>query len=113
MTGALATTHLTHARPSVVLLGLGAALCFALGSVLQHRAATLAPSHECMKPALLRRLVARPSWLLANAANLFAFVLQFLAVRRGSLLVVQSLLVTTLLFALPLGAAVAHRPLTR
>ena len=112
MTEALAATRTMHVRPSVVALGLAAAMCFALGSVLQHRAAALAPSEECMRPALLRRLVARPSWLLANVANLLAFALQLLAVRRGSLLVVQSLLVTTLLFALPAGAALAHRPLT-
>ena len=112
MTGTLAAARAMHARPSVIALGLGAAVCFALGSVLQHRAATHTPTEECMRPALLRRLVARPTWLLANAANLFAFGLQLLAVRRGSLLVVQSLLVTTLLFALPLGAAMAHRRLT-
>lgn len=39
-------------------------------------------------------------------------MLQFLALRRGSLVLVQTLLVAGLLFALPLGAALQHRRLT-
>jgi drug/metabolite transporter (DMT)-like permease len=39
--------------------------------------------------------------------------LQFLALRRGSLVVVQALLVSGLLFALPAGAALHHRRLSR
>ena len=41
-----------------------------------------------------------------------AIVLQFAALRRGSLLLVETLLVSGLLFALPFGAALQHRRLT-
>ena len=112
---ALAATRPPHAgaRPSVIVLSLAAALLFSIGAVLQHRAATLTPREESLKPALLRRLACRPSWLLANVANLFAFALQLLAVRHGSLLVVQLILVTALLFALPMEASAARRSLNR
>jgi len=105
--------HVPHVleRSDVIVLSLAAALLFAVGSVLQQRAAARRPRQESMKPSLLLRLAARPLWLAANAVSAFAYLLQFLALRRGSLLVVQPLLVTSLLFALPMGAALAHRRL--
>lgn len=95
-------------RAEVVVLSLAAALLYALGSVVQHRAAARVHHEHSLRPSLLARLATNPRWLLANAVNLSAFALQFLALRRGSLLVVQPLLVTALLFALPLEAAAAH-----
>ena len=56
-------------------------------------------------------LVRRPRWLLGNLAEVGAFGLHFVALRRGSLLLVQTVLVSGLLFALPLGAAMSRRRL--
>jgi drug/metabolite transporter (DMT)-like permease len=95
-----------------VLLALGAALLYALTSVLQHSAAVEVAHHRSLRPGLLLELVRRPRWLLGNLAEVGAVALQFVALRRGSLLLVQTLLVAGLLFALPLGAAMQHRRLT-
>ncbi len=82
-----------------------------LTSVLQHSAAATVDTKHSMRPRLLLELLHRPRWLAGNLADLGAFTLQFLALRRGSLLVVQALLVTGLVFALPLSARLNHRHL--
>ncbi len=93
----------------VVGLSLGCAALLALAAVLQHRAAGQVPTHKSMRPALLGHLLRRPMWVLGVLCDVAAYVLQFLALRRGSVLLVQSVLVTGLLFAIPLGAAYSHR----
>ena len=72
----------------------------------------MAPDRS-LRPGLLLALVRRPRWLLGNLAEVGALVLHFIALRRGSLVLVQTLLVSGLLFALPLGAALQHRRLQR
>ena len=61
---------------------------------------------------LLTRLVTKPLWLAGIAADGLAFVFQFVALGHGSLILVQPLLVSGLLFALPLGAWFAKAHLT-
>jgi len=101
------------AHPETIVLALAAALMFGVTSVLQHSAAATVDAEHSMRPGLILELVRRPRWVLGNVADLAGFVLQFLALRHGALLVVQSLLVTGLLFTLPMAAAVAHRRLSR
>src|ERR1700726_3159202 len=101
-----------YAPPSVVLLALGAAMCYGLASVLQQHAACRQPRHLAKRMGLLVRLVRQPVWLVGNLADGGGYVLQFLALRRGSLALVEPLMVTGLLFALPLGALLDHRRLT-
>ncbi|HEY3722566.1 MAG TPA: DMT family transporter [Acidimicrobiia bacterium] len=88
-----------------VPLALLAAVAYALASVLQQRAAREVPESLSMRPGLLWRLFRRPLWLLGTVADWSGFGLQALALGLGSLIVVQPLLCTGLLFALPLGAA--------
>lgn len=95
-----------------VVCALGSALMYALASVAQQRAAAAAPAHESLRLSLIVRLARRPLWLLGIAFDLAGFVLQFLALQHGSLVLVQPLLVCGLLFALPLGAAIAGGRLT-
>ena len=87
------------------VLALASALLYALKSVLQQKAAAAAPMEQSLKPGLLVHLASRPLWLAGTATDGLAFGLHFLALRFGSLTLVQPLLVTSLLFALPLGAA--------
>lgn len=94
-----------------MLLTLAAALLYAVTSVLQQSAAADVAHHRSLRPGLLLELARRPRWLLGNLAEVGAVVLQFVALRRGSLLLVQTVLVAGLLFALPLGAALQHRRL--
>lgn len=93
------------------LLALVAAFFFALASVLQQRAASEVPDEDALKAGLMTRLLRQPLWLLGVGSAALAYVVQAVALGIGSLIVVQPLLVTMLLFALPLGARFAGRRL--
>ena len=93
----------------VVLESLAAALCYAMASVFQQNSAAQAPPEDALRVSLLIGLVRRPLWLLGIVADVAGFLLQFVALGHGSLVLVQPLLVCGLLFALPLGAAVNDR----
>jgi drug/metabolite transporter (DMT)-like permease len=63
---------------------------------------------------LLGRLVRDPVWLLGWVANVAGFAAQAAALHLGSIVIVQALLVTQLLFALPLSSVSrGRRPLRR
>ncbi len=98
---------------SVVVLALAAALSYAVAAALQHAATQHSPPEHGMRFRLLAGLVRRPMWLLGNLADAVGFILLFLAFRRGSLILVQPLLVSGLLFALPIGALLTHHRLRR
>jgi hypothetical protein len=93
-------------------LSLIAALLFALASVLQQRGTTGISDEDALGAGMIGSLVKRPIWLLGITADIAGFGVQAAALAVGSLLLVQPLLVTTLLFALPMAARVAHRRLT-
>jgi hypothetical protein len=104
-----AAHHVVAARFGVVALSLAAAFLYAVTSVLQHGATQALPRGRLLRPSLLGALVRQPRWLASHVVDAGAYVLQFLALRAGSLVAVETLLVTGLLFALPLGAAASHR----
>ena len=58
---------------------------------------------------LLRRLVRHPLWVVGWVTNLLGFGVQAVALHFGSVALVQPLLVTQLLFAMPLSTAWARR----
>jgi drug/metabolite transporter (DMT)-like permease len=78
---------------------------YALASVLQQRGAAAQPAQASLRLGLLVRLLHNRGWVLGVLCDGAAFVLQFIALGHGPIVVVQSLLVCGLLFALPLGAA--------
>ncbi len=89
-------------------LALASALLFALGSVLQQRAGAEGPG-EGASSGLLLRMARRPVWLAGISADALGFVAQAAALGVGRLAVVQPLLVTSVVFALPLGARLSHQ----
>ncbi len=93
----------------VIATSLSAAFLFALASVLQHRRATMEAQEHNMRLSLLTLLVRQPLWLIGILADVGAYVLQFVALGHGSLVLVQPLLVAGLLFALPMSAALNLR----
>jgi drug/metabolite transporter (DMT)-like permease len=95
-----------------VISALGASLMYALASVLQHRGAVDQPDEDSLTVGLMVRLLRHPAWLLGLACDVAGFVLQFIALGHGAIVMVQPLLVCGLLFALPIGAAWAGRRLT-
>jgi drug/metabolite transporter (DMT)-like permease len=90
-----------------------AAFLFAVASVAQQRAASAVPDSEASGGRLLLRLVRRPLWWAGTVGDTGGYIAQAVALGFGSLLLVQPLLVTALLFALPLGARFAGRRLRR
>src|SRR5437763_2754920 len=96
----------------VVASALGSAFLYALAAVFQQRAAAAEPLEHSLRLRLLIGLLHRPLWLVGLACDISAFLLQFWALDHGSLVLVQPLLVSGLLFALPLGALVSHERMT-
>jgi len=95
-----------------IVLALLAALLFALGSVLQQRAGLTAPSHG-PKSSLVLRMARRPLWMLGFAIDVIGFVAQAAALGEGRLAVVQPLLISSVVFALPLGAVLTGQRIGR
>jgi drug/metabolite transporter (DMT)-like permease len=84
-------------------LALMAAFLFAVAATLQQKGALKLDGVSLAKPMSLVRLVGQRMWLFGTAALLVGYVLQAAALDRGRLAVIQPLLVTTIVFALPLG----------
>ncbi|HTW05905.1 MAG TPA: DMT family transporter, partial [Acidimicrobiales bacterium] len=87
-----------------IVVALAAAFLYALASVLQQWEAELQPAEQALRPVLLARLAKRPRWILGLGFDVAGYVLQWLALSWGSLVVVQPLLVVGVLFALPIKA---------
>jgi drug/metabolite transporter (DMT)-like permease len=97
-----------------VALALAAALLFALGTVLQQRAAVQDRSRSARgAAALLLRLARRPVWIGGIVADGAGFVAQAAALGIGRLAVVQPVLATTVVFALPLGVWLTNQRIHR
>lgn len=96
-----------------VLLALLAAVFLAVGIVVRQRATLDVPAEYGVSSVMFRTLIRRPLWWAGTGSALAGFVFQALALANGSLLLVQPILVSALLFALPLSARLAHRRVTR
>ncbi|WP_181791967.1 DMT family transporter [Mycolicibacterium parafortuitum] len=96
-----------------VLLAILAAVFLAIGIVVRQRATLDVPAEDGVSAVMFRTLIRRPLWWAGTAAAIAGFVFQALALANGSLLLVQPILVSALLFALPLSARLAHRRVTR
>ena len=95
-----------------VILAIGSAAMFALGTVLQQRVVMAAPEAREASAGILFRLVQHPVWLAGIAAYGIAFGLQAGALGDGRLVVVQPILATTIVFALPLGVWLSAQKIT-
>jgi drug/metabolite transporter (DMT)-like permease len=95
-----------------IALALAAAFFFALGLVLQEKAASAQPD-ESVARGFLVRLARQPIWLLGLAMQGLGFVAQAIALGIGRMVIVQPLLVATIVFALPLGRLIEKRPIQR
>ncbi|MGR7027500.1 DMT family transporter [Geodermatophilus sp. URMC 62] len=94
-------------------LALLAAALFALASAVQQRTAAAVPEGAGGGLRLALTLARSPRWWAGTVADTGGYAAQAAALGLGSLLLVQPLLVTTVLFALPLGARWAGRRLGR
>lgn len=95
-----------------ILLALLAAVLFAVAAVLQERGTAAISDKDAGGLGFVMSLAKRKVWVAGIVADILGFVVQAAALAVGSLLLVQPLLVTTLLFALPLAARANKRSLT-
>jgi drug/metabolite transporter (DMT)-like permease len=87
-----------------VALALAAASLFAVTTNLHRGAASAVPMSDGGPVRLLLRLLRTPRWLLGSAAALVALGLHTVALRFGTVIVVQAVLSTGLVLALALEA---------
>jgi drug/metabolite transporter (DMT)-like permease len=95
------------------LLALGAAFFIAIGDVIHQRSAHEVTDEPISHVDLFLRLLRDGQWWLGSIVAALGFALQAAALGLGSVLLVQALLVTSLLFALPINARLSHRRVTR
>jgi drug/metabolite transporter (DMT)-like permease len=95
------------------LLALGAAFFIAIGDVIHQRSAHEVTDEPVSHIALFMRLLRDGRWWLGSIVSAVGFGLQAAALGFSSVLLVQALLVTSLLFALPINARLTHRRVTR
>jgi drug/metabolite transporter (DMT)-like permease len=95
------------------LLALGAAFFIAIGDVIHQRSAHDVTDEPVSHVALFLRLLRDGQWWLRSVVSAAGFGLQAAALGFGSVLLVQALMVTSLLFALPINALLTHRKVSR
>lgn len=85
------------------LLALLAAVMFALAATLQQKGAVSLSTVSLAHPSSFVGLLRQRAWLLGTLALLAGYVFQAGALNNGRLSVVQPLLVSSVVFVLPLG----------
>lgn len=90
-----------------------AAVFAAVGIVVRQRATMGVPADAGVSPVMWKTLVRAPLWWAGTSAAVAGYGFQALALAHGSLILVQPLLVSALLFALPLSARLSHRQVTK
>ncbi|MGH3042861.1 MAG: DMT family transporter [Gaiellaceae bacterium] len=94
------------------LLAILAAISFALAATLWQRA-TVAAGIEVGKPQGMVGLLTDWVWLLGLVAQILGVLLQAAALDRGRVAIIQPLLVTTIIWAMPLGYFLTEQRITR
>src|ERR1700743_1690587 len=95
------------------LIALCAALASAIGDVIRQRSAQEITDKEVGHLELFRLSVRDRRWWLGAAGAVANYSLQAAALALGSVMLVTALQVTSVLFALPIYARLAHHRVTR
>jgi len=94
-------------------LALFGGFLFAIGAVLQQKGTLEEPDTSALKVGFFMRLLKRPVWLGGFVADAAGYVAQAAALGVGKLVIVQPLLVSSVVFALPLGVWLTHQHVGR
>jgi hypothetical protein len=95
------------------ILALVAAFFFALAATLQQKGALGMGEVSLGSPSSFVTLAKQKWWLLGTFALLCGYAFQAVALANGRLAVIQPLLVTTIVFALPLGYFLTNQGIER
>lgn len=91
-----------------IVAALAAGASFAVAGVLQQRAAATRPQNESLSFRLVADLLHQRLWLVGLAIAVASYFFQALALAFGPLALVQPLVVTELVFAVPISARLQH-----
>jgi len=91
-----------------VSLGVLSATCFAASNALQHRAAGSVPSTTRAPLAVLAHLARQPTWVVATGISFCAMLLHAFALRLGSIVLVQPLMLVGVVAAVLVRSALEH-----
>lgn len=94
------------------LLAVSSALCVASGDVLQQRATHCIADRSVGTVELFAGLLRNQRWWWGALLLVASIALQAAALGEGSVLMVQALLTSSVLFALPIDAWFSHRTVT-
>src|SRR3954453_19899423 len=83
-----------------VLCAIGAATSYALSNVLQQHEAEQVSEEETHGLGLLDKFARRPRWLIGTGAGVGGYVFEALALGAGTLVLVEPILATALIFSL-------------
>jgi len=92
-----------------VTIGIASAGGFAIANALQHRVAGTVPPNVRRAVDVLRHLTTKPVWLTATLVSFVAMVLHAVALRVGSIALVQPLMLVGVVLAVPLRAALERK----
>lgn len=98
-----------HVNELAVGFALLSATAAAASTSVQHQAAQAAPPEVTGAWGLLGHLVQRPVWLLGQAIGLVALVMHGLALSNGPIALVQPLVISGIVLAVPARAALSRR----
>lgn len=98
---------------TAAILALLASVCFALASTLWQLASLDLGDISFRRPRSVLGLLTSWVWLLGLAVQLLGVGLQAAALDRGPVSIIQPLLVTTIIWALPLGHYLTHQVIGR
>ena len=92
-----------------IVLALCSAFAAGLSTSVQHHAAENAPESVRGAVGLMRHLVGRPWWLVGQALGIVTVLFHAAALHYGPLALVQPLVITGIVFAVPIRAAISRR----
>lgn len=92
-----------------VILALSSAMAAAVSTSVQHHAAENAPRSVRGMVALLLHLMQRPWWLVGQALGLVTVAFHAAALHYGPLALVQPIVISGIVMAVPVRAAISRR----
>jgi drug/metabolite transporter (DMT)-like permease len=96
-----------------VVLALAAGLSYSVAAILQQRVASQQAPELSLSPRLIVELAKHPLWLLGILVDITAYLFEASALGFGSVVIVGPLLVSGLLFAIPLATIGTGQRATR
>jgi drug/metabolite transporter (DMT)-like permease len=101
--------HAAGGLLAIILLSVASAIAYGVAAVLQHHVTSKESPDPSVRLGLLTSLASQPLWLAGNVLDGVGYLFQFLALRKGSLPLVEPILVLSLVIALPVAARLDHR----